>query len=190
MQLLVNANFLSPDSICYSFDNRANGYSRGEGIGIVILKSLSKALQDNDTIRAVIRASGANQDGRTPALTQPSSTAQERLIRDTYKSGGLDMRTTRYVEAHGTGTVIGDPIEATAIGSAFKDETQSLPIYIGAVKSNIGHLEGASGIAGLIKTILILENGIIPPNMWFEQLNSKIPAASLNIKVLKSLRTS
>lgn len=183
MQLLANAGFLSPDSICYSFDQRANGYARGEGFGIVILKSLSKALEDNDTIRAVIRGSRTNQDGRTPGLTQPSIEAQERLIRETYRSAGLDMRTTRFVEAHGTGTALGDPIEAIAIGSAFKDEATTEPVYIGAVKSNIGHLEGASGIAGLIKTILVLENGIIPPNMWFEELNSKIAAARLNIEV-------
>ncbi len=99
---LTDLNFLSPDGKCYCFDKRANGYSRGEGAGIVVLKLLSKAIEDEDTIRAVIRATGSNQDGRTPGITQPSSQAQEALIRDTYCRGGLDMFTTRYFEAHGT----------------------------------------------------------------------------------------
>ena len=99
-------NFVSPDSQCYSFDHRANGYARGEGTGVIIIKRLSDALSDGDTIRAVIRASGANQDGRTPGITQPSQAAQEDLIRATYQAGGLDFYTTRYFEAHGTGTAI------------------------------------------------------------------------------------
>lgn len=103
---LTNLNFLSPDSRCYSFDHRANGYARGEGIGVAIIKRLSDALRDGDTIRAVVRASGANQDGRTPGITQPSQIAQQDLIQATYKAGGLDFRTTRYFEAHGTGTAI------------------------------------------------------------------------------------
>ena len=106
---LTNLNFLSPDGRCYSFDSRANGYARGEGIGVVIIKRLSDALRDDDTIRAVIRASGANQDGRTPGITQPSQTAQEDLIQATYKAGGLDLHTTRFFEAHGTGTPIVGP---------------------------------------------------------------------------------
>jgi acyl transferase domain-containing protein len=109
---LSNLGFLSADNKCYSFDHRANGYSRGEGIGVVIIKPLSKALRDGDCIRAVIRATGSNQDGRTPGITQPSGAAQERLIRSTYRKAGLDMAATRYFEAHGTGTAVGDPTEA------------------------------------------------------------------------------
>lgn len=120
MLLLSNMNFLSPDSRCFSFDERANGYARGEGFGVVILKLLDDALKDNDIIRAVIRATGSNQDGRTPGMTQPRKDAQETLIRETYQKAGLDMSITRFVEAHGTGTPAGDPIEAEAIGSAFK----------------------------------------------------------------------
>ena len=105
---LSELNFLSPDGRCYSFDHRANGYARGEGFGVVILKKLSTAIDDGDTIRAVIRASGANQDGKTPGITQPSSQAQQELIRNTYLAGGLEMSRTRFFEAHGTGTVIGD----------------------------------------------------------------------------------
>ena len=105
MIVLDNLNFLSHDSRCWSFDERANGYARGEGIGVVVLKRLSEAVRDGDTIRAVIRASGLNQDGRTPGISQPSGRLQETLIRDTYRRAGLDMSLTRYFEAHGTGMI-------------------------------------------------------------------------------------
>ncbi|TGO19730.1 hypothetical protein BPAE_0335g00010 [Botrytis paeoniae] len=180
--MLSNMNFLSPDSRCYSFEDCANGYARGEGYGVVVLKPLDEAIRDNDTIRAVIRSTGSNQDGRTPSMTQPSKDSQERLIRDTYEKAGLDTCLTRFVEAHGTGTVVGDPIEASAIGAAFQEHRSSeSPLFIGAVKSNIGHLEGAAGMAGLIKTILVLERGIIPPNV-FERLNPRIDAELLKLK--------
>ena len=181
---MSNLNFLSPDGRCFSFDHRANGYSRGEGFGFLVIKLLSDAVQNGDTVRAVIRATGANQDGRTPGIIQPSSSAQENLIRETYKAGNIDMTSTRFFEAHGTGTPVGDPIEARAIYSAFKGH-RSLedPLYVGAVKSNIGHLEGASGIAGVIKTIMVLEKGIIPPNFGFERVNPEIKADSWNLKV-------
>ncbi|TVY38228.1 Reducing polyketide synthase, partial [Lachnellula occidentalis] len=180
--MLSNMNFLSPDSRCFSFDDRANGYARGEGYSVLVLKSLEDAIKNNDTIRAVIRSTGSNQDGRTPGITQPSKEAQETLIRETYAKAGLDMSITRYVEAHGTGTRVGDPTEASAIGSAFKSyRSLEEPLYIGAVKSNIGHLEGAAGMAGLIKAILALEHGIIPPNV-FKQINSKIDIDYLKIK--------
>ena len=128
---LNNMNFLSPDNRCFSFDGRANGYARGEGFGVVILKPLSVALQDGDTIRAVIRSAGSNQDGRTPGVTQPSSEAQERLIKETYEKAGLSLQYTRYVEAHGTGTAIGDPVEATAVGRAFRSfRSSEEPLYM------------------------------------------------------------
>lgn len=184
MVTMADLEFLSPDSKCYSFDSRANGFSRGEGFGIIIIKALSKALEDGDTIRAIIRATGVNQDGRTPGITQPSSESQESLIRKTYEAAGLDLASTRYFEAHGTGTPLGDPLEASAINSSFgAHRSRDEPLYIGAVKSNIGRLEGASGIAGLIKTILVLENGVIPPNIWFDSPNPKIPLDRWNIKV-------
>ena len=182
MIALADLNFLSPDSRCYSFDHRANGYSRGEGFGVVIIKTLSEALRNGDTIRAVIRATSATQDGRTPGITQPNSRAQEDMIRETYHTAGLDMEETRYFEAHGTGTPLGDPLEANAIHAAF-NRSREEPMYIGAVKSNIGHLEGASGVAGLIKTILVLENAIIPPNIGFERVNPAIPLDKWGIKV-------
>lgn len=104
---LNNQKFLSPSSRCFSFDHRANGYARGEGFGIVVLKRVSDAIEQNDTIRAVIRATGSNQDGRTPGITQPSKVAQEQLIRDVYQKAGLSRHLTRYFEAHGTGTPVG-----------------------------------------------------------------------------------
>ncbi|KAL6717587.1 hypothetical protein ACLMJK_005502 [Lecanora helva] len=182
--ILTKMGFLSPDSRCYTFDHRANGYARGEGIGVILLKRLSDALRDRNTIRAVIRSSGSNQDAHTPGITQPSSRAQERLIKETYRKAKLSMEHTRFVEAHGTGTKIGDTIETSAIGNAFKD-SRSLedPLYVGAVKTNIGHLEGASGLAGLIKAIMILETGVMLPNTNFESRNKRIDTEFLKISL-------
>ncbi|KAI1485448.1 hypothetical protein F5X96DRAFT_682809 [Biscogniauxia mediterranea] len=173
--LLSNLNFLSPDSKCYSFDHRANGYARGEGVVAIVLKPVSDAIRDGDMIRAVIRSTGTNQDGHTPGLTQPSPEAQERLIRHAYKKANLSFDSTRYVEAHGTGTPVGDPIEMKAIGRVFRAyRSAKEPLFVGSVKANIGHLEGCSGLAGIIKSILILEKGIIPPNALFEKINPDI----------------
>ena len=181
--VLTNMGMISPDSRCYSFDDRANGYARGEGFGVLILKRLVDAVEDGDTIRAVIRSTGCNSDGRTPGITQPSKDAQETLIKETYAKAGLDLGQTRFFEAHGTGTAIGDPTEADAIGSAFaKYRSPDEPLYVGAVKSNIGHLEGASGVAGVIKAILALEKGVIPPNTNFERMNPRIDAPGLNLR--------
>lgn len=190
MFALSNLNFLSKDSRCFSFDHRANGYSRGEGCGIVVIKLLADALRDGDTIRAVIRATGTNQDGKTSVLTQPSSTTQENLIHDTYRAGGIDITETKYFESHGTGTSVGDLMEANAIMAAFKhQQSRETPLYVGAVKSNIGHLEGASGVAGLIKTILILERALIPPNTNFERLNPRLSRInSYSIKVSSNVQ--
>jgi acyl transferase domain-containing protein len=116
---MSNLSMLSPSSRSYSFDHRANGYARGEGFGFVVVKKLSDALANGDTIRTIIRGTGVNQDGRTPSLTSPSQDAQEALIRETYRIAGLDPRETSFVEAHGTGTPVGDPIEARALGSVF-----------------------------------------------------------------------
>lgn len=175
--ILSNMQMLSPSGRCHTFDHRADGYSRGEGVGVVVLKRLSDALRDNDTIRAVIRASGSNQDGRTPGITQPDPKAQAQLIRETYQRAGLSMAHTRFFEAHGTGTALGDPIELSAIASCFHGHRDaSDPLYVGSVKTNIGHLEGASGIAGLIKAILVVESGVIPPNANFESINRKLSA--------------
>ncbi|KAI0376971.1 putative polyketide synthase [Hypomontagnella monticulosa] len=179
---LSNLGFLSPDGICYSFDNRANGYSRGEGVGVIILKPLLAALQNGDTIRAVIRASGTNQNGQT-SLALPSKEMQMQLMKDTYQKANIDMSATRFIEAHGTGTAAGDPLEAMAIASTFSRRGKpNGSIIVGALKANIGHLEGAAGIAGVIKTILVLERGIIPPIAGLQELNSDIDAEFFNLE--------
>lgn len=173
---------MSPDSTCYSFDERANGYSRSEGFGVVLMKRLTQAIRDGDTIRGIIRATGCNSDGHTPGITQPSQSAQERLTRETYQRAGLDIKVTRYFEAHGTGTAVGDPTEAGAISSVFSSRTTKDPLYVGALKSNIGHPESASGIAGIIKALLVLESGIIPPNKYPERINPRIALNCPNLR--------
>ncbi|KAJ5345682.1 hypothetical protein N7452_003686 [Penicillium brevicompactum] len=181
-QDLTKLGALSPDGLSYSFDSRANGYSRGEGLASVVIKRLSDAVRDGDTVRAVIHASGANHDGRTKGIFAPSSEAQEKLVRDTYKSADLGYKYTSYIEAHGTGTAVGDPTEVRALVSAFKSRPADHPLYIGAVKSVLGHTEGAAGILGVIKTILILESGVITPNVNLEQLNPAIDSTDWNVK--------
>ncbi|CAG8144392.1 unnamed protein product [Penicillium salamii] len=180
-QDLTKLGAISPDGLSYSFDSRANGYSRGEGLGSVVIKRLSNAVRNGDTIRAVIHASGANHDGRTKGIFAPSSEAQERLVRETYKHADLGYKYTSYIEAHGTGTAVGDPTEVRALVSAFKGRPTDHQLYIGAVKSTLGHTEGAAGILGVIKTILILESGVIPPNVNLEELNPAINASEWNV---------
>ncbi|KAK1621900.1 mycocerosic acid synthase [Colletotrichum phormii] len=168
---------LDPSSTSYSFDKRANGYGRGEGIAAVVLKRMSDALRDGDTIRAVIRNTGCNHDGHSPGLTAPAKEAQAEIMRLTYAQANLDPADTRFFEAHGTGTNVGDPTEAAAISEMFtKYRSAEEPLYIGALKSNIGHTEGNSGIASFIKGVLCVEKGIIPANAWFKERNPKIPA--------------
>ncbi|KAH8668644.1 fatty acid synthase S-acetyltransferase [Xylariales sp. PMI_506] len=180
---LKSMGFFSPDGKCYSFDHRANGYSRGEGYGALVLKRVSDAIRDGDTIRAVIRGTSSNQDGRSPGITQPTRSGQVALIKAAYANAGIGFDKTRFFEAHGTGTQVGDPIEAGAISEVFTQHRSAAdPIYVGAVKTNIGHLEGASGVASLIKTVYVLENGIIPPNLWFEKPNPKIPVEEWHLR--------
>jgi acyl transferase domain-containing protein/NADPH:quinone reductase-like Zn-dependent oxidoreductase/SAM-dependent methyltransferase len=179
---MSNHGFLGQKGKCHTFDHRADGYARGEGVGSIIVKRLSDAVRDGDTIRGVIRATGVNQDGRTPGISLPSSEAQEKLIRQVYASAGLDMKDTMMVEAHGTGTSAGDPLEAAAISRSFAGRSKDVPLFVGALKSGIGHLEGGAGVASVIKSILVLENAIIPPNVNFEKANPRIPVAKYNIQ--------
>ena len=175
---------MSPDGRCYSFDSRASGYGRGEGIATVVLKPLNEAIRDGDPIRAVIAQTALNQDGKTQTITYPSQTAQEELIRLCYERASLDPTETAYVEAHGTGTKAGDPTEAAAIHAVMsKDRPRAEPLYVGSVKSNIGHLETASGFAAIIKVALALEKGLIPPSINFIQGNEDIPFDEWNLKV-------
>ncbi|RDL31344.1 Uncharacterized protein BP5553_09553 [Venustampulla echinocandica] len=168
----------------YSFDHRASGYGRGEGVACIVLKPLSDAVENGDKIRAVIRNTGMNQDGRTQGITMPNGSAQEELIRSVYDSAGLDINDTGYVEAHGTGTKVGDPIEAGALYSVFgQDRSPLQPLFVGSVKSNIGHTEGASGVISVIKAALMLEKGFILPSINFETPNKEIPLSKWNMKV-------
>ncbi|KJZ75926.1 hypothetical protein HIM_04750 [Hirsutella minnesotensis 3608] len=181
-------NFLSPDGKCFTFDSRANGYGRGEGIGVVVLKKISDAIRDNDTIRAVIRGSSVNQDGRTPGITLPSKEAQVSNIRAVYAAAGLSFDQTAYVECHGTGTQAGDWREVKAISETLGScRPVDRPIVVGSIKPNIGHLEGAAGVAGIIKGILVLEHAKIPANINFEKPNPTIDFESWRVKVPRSL---
>ncbi|KAL2758025.1 hypothetical protein ACRALDRAFT_1068472 [Sodiomyces alcalophilus JCM 7366] len=170
---MTDLGMLSTDGRCRAFDASGSGYVRGEGICAAILKRKSDAELNGDFIRAVVRNTGSNHDGRKNGITLPNSVAQEELIRSTYETAGLNPLHTQYFEAHGTGTAAGDPIETRAIGAVFAKDRET-PLYIGSVKTNIGHLEGASGLAGIIKTTLALEKRMIPPNMHFNTPNPKI----------------
>ncbi|CAM1507705.1 Fc.00g045530.m01.CDS01 [Cosmosporella sp. VM-42] len=175
---------LSQAGKSFSFDDKASGFGRGEGIGCIVLKNLDDAIADGDRIRAVIRNTGMNQDGRTQGISMPNGAAQAELIRSVYDSAGLDVNDTGYVEAHGTGTKVGDPIEAAALHSVFgTGRSPKDPLYIGSIKSNIGHAEGSSGIVAIIKTALMLEKGFILPNINFKKPNAAIPLAKWNMKV-------
>ena len=149
-----------------------------------MIKPLKDALRDGDPIRAVIRETAVNSDGLTKGVTMPSQVAHEALIRSAYSSAGLDPLETGYVEAHGTGTKTGDPLETGAIGSVFgTNRPAGKPLYVGSVKTNVGHLEAASGLAGVIKAALAVEKGIIPPNINFESQNEKLALEQWNLKV-------
>ncbi len=177
------ANMLAPGGRCRTFDASAEGYVRGEGCGIIILKRFSDAQRDGDNILAVIKGSAVNQDGKTNGLTAPNSLAQQRVIADALKAANVKPEDIGYIEAHGTGTILGDPIEVQALGEIMKDRDLNDKCYLGSVKTNIGHLEGAAGIAGLIKTILILQNGEIPAHLNFKEINPHIPINELPFSI-------
>lgn len=182
-------NFFSTDGRSYAFDHRANGYGRGEGVSCVVLKSLSEALKDGDNIRAVIRSSVVNQDGKTLGITAPNPRSQEALIRKAYSLAHLDPADTVYVEAHGTGTAVGDLTESSVLGSIFgRAQKERGPVPCGSVKTNIGHLESASGMAGLLKAALVVEKGVIPPNLNFEKVNPSIRLREWNLEVPTKLQ--
>ncbi|HEX9420217.1 MAG TPA: type I polyketide synthase, partial [Methylomirabilota bacterium] len=182
------ASMLAPDGRCKSFDARANGYVRAEGAGIVVLKPLARAVSDGDVVYAVIRGTAVNQDGRTHGISVPSRRAQERLLREACQRAGVSPQQVNYCEAHGTGTPVGDPIEACAIGNVLgTDRGDGRDCLLGSVKSNIGHLEAASGVAGLIKAALCLKHGMIPANLHFDTPNPRIPFEALRLRVPRTL---
>jgi acyl transferase domain-containing protein/acyl carrier protein len=176
---MVNAckmGMLAPDGRCKPFDATANGFVLGEGCGMVVLKRLTAAVADGDHILAIIRGSAVNQDGRSNGLTAPNQFAQQAVIRQALAQAGVQPGQVSYVEAHGSGTALGDPIEAQSLISTLcQERAPEQPLYIGAVKGNIGHLAGAAGIAGLIKTVLVLHRQQIPPHPHLREPNPHIP---------------
>ncbi len=182
------AAMLSRDGQSRAFDASANGYVRSEGAGVVILKPLQAALADGDPIYAVIRATAVNQDGRTTGMTVPSRAAQQAMLEEALAKAGLTARDVQYVEAHGTGTPVGDPIEAAAIGAVMSQgRGEDEFCAIGSVKTNIGHIEAASGMAGLIKVALALKHRQIPASLHFERANEAIDFQALRLRVVTKL---
>ncbi|SMR45653.1 unnamed protein product [Zymoseptoria tritici ST99CH_1E4] len=188
---MSSLGFLSPDGKSYAFDKRANGYGRGEGIASIVLKRLGDAIEANDHIHAVICTTGLNQDGKTATITRPSCDAQQALIAKCYKQAGLDMKDTGYVEAHGTGTKTGDPIELEAIARTIgvARASNSLPLWLGSVKTNVGHCEAASGLASIIKTALCLKRGVIPPNADFGEMSEACRQVAGHITIPRKCTT-
>ncbi|MFC9329460.1 SDR family NAD(P)-dependent oxidoreductase [Kitasatospora sp. NPDC057015] len=176
---------LSPDGRCHTFDARANGYVRGEGGGMVVLQRLDDALADGSPVLCVIRGSAVNNDGGGAGLAAPSSRAQEAVIRRAYRSSGVDPADAQYVELHGTGTRAGDPVEAAALGAAVGRARRAGegPLRVGSVKTNIGHLEGAAGIAGFIKVVLSIRHRHLPPSLNYRSPPADIPLDELNLAV-------
>ncbi|MGW0719020.1 SDR family NAD(P)-dependent oxidoreductase, partial [Streptomyces sp. NPDC002778] len=180
---------LSPDGRCYTFDTRANGYVRGEGAGLVVLKPLSRALADGDHVLCVIEGSATGNDGGGEGLTVPTSEGQRRVLTQAYRRAGIDPTGIQYVELHGTGTRRGDPVEAAALGATVGTAARAAGrfVAVGSVKTNIGHLEGAAGIAGLLKTVLALRHRQLPASLNFEQPHPDIPLDELGLRVHTAL---
>ncbi len=181
---------MNPDGQCRAFDASANGYVRGEGVGIVVLKPLSRAIADGDRIYCVIRGSAINNDGFSNGLTAPNPEAQEAVLRAAYAAACVEPSAIHYIETHGPGTILGDPIEAGAIGAVLGPfHSAERPLRIGSIKTNLGHTEGAAGVAGLIKVALCLHHRMLPPNLHFEQPNPYINFDALNIRVQTKLES-
>ncbi|MCD6256938.1 AMP-binding protein, partial [Candidatus Aerophobetes bacterium] len=181
--ILSQGGFLSPVGRCKAFDVSADGYVRSEGCGVVVLKRLSDALKDRDNILAVLRGSGVNQDGKSSGLTAPNGLAQQAVIRSALADAGVSPRDINYIESHGTGTSLGDSIEIRSIEAVFGDrQSRDTPLWVGSVKTNIGHAEAAAGIAGLIKVILSLQCKEIPPHLHLNKLNPQVRISLGRIK--------
>ncbi len=182
------AAMLSPEGRCAAFDASASGFVRGEGAGMVLLKRLSKAVADGDPIHGVILGTSINQDGHTNGISLPSPEAQARLVRDACADAGIAPEEIGFVEAHGTGTAVGDPIEAHALAEALcGNRSPDAPLPIGSIKTNLGHLETAAGVAGLLKAMLVLQHGQIPPSLHFETPNPHIDFEKLKLRVPTTL---
>jgi acyl transferase domain-containing protein len=181
---LHKAGLMAPDGRCKTFDESADGFVRGEGCGMIALKRLGDAVAAGDRVLALIRGTAVNQDGASGGLTVPNGVAQQALLRDALKAAHLEPSDLDYVEAHGTGTALGDPIELEALAAVLaKDRPESCPLRVGSVKTNIGHLESAAGIAGLIKVVLALEHGELPRQLHFHKLNPRICVGDARLEV-------
>jgi acyl transferase domain-containing protein/acyl carrier protein len=183
---LCKGKMLSPDGLCKTFDASADGYGRGEGVAVVVLKRLSDAIEHRDKILAVIKGSAVNQDGASSGLTVPNGVAQERVIAEALRDANLKPEDIGYIEAHGTGTSLGDPIEVKAIMQTFKG--RSNPLYIGSIKANIGHLEAAAGVSALVKAVMMLQKQQIPPHMHFKKLNPLIDLSAASAEISLELK--
>src|SRR5215468_672162 len=182
------AAMLSPEGRCKAFDAAADGFVRGEGAGMVLLKRLSRALEDGDPVQGVIIGTALNQDGHTNGISLPSSEAQAQLVRDACADAGVEPSRVGFIEAHGTGTAVGDPIEAHALAEALcTDRPTAAPLLIGSVKTNLGHLETAAGVAGLVKAVLVLKHGQVPANLHFTAPNPNIDFKRLKLRVNSTL---
>jgi len=185
---LSAAGMMSADGKCKTFSDEANGYVRGEGCGIVTLKRLSDAKENGDQILGLIRATGVNQDGASSGFTVPNGQAQQKLIKQTLDKAGISPNEIDYIEAHGTGTPLGDPIEAQSLGTVIGNAAhRDHPLLVGSLKSNIGHLESAAGVMGLIKLIKALEHRELPPTLHIEKPSTRIPWPELNLSPVKEL---
>jgi acyl transferase domain-containing protein/acyl carrier protein/SAM-dependent methyltransferase len=184
------AGMLSPDGKCKAFDAAANGFVRAEGAGVVLLKLLSQAIADGDPIQGVILGTALNQDGHTNGISLPSPEAQAQLVRDACADAGISPSQVGFVEAHGTGTAVGDPIEATALAEALcVDRSPDAPLAIGSVKTNMGHLETAAGVVGLVKGLLVLKHRQIPASLHFTTPSEHIDFAALKLRVPTTLES-
>lgn len=181
---MCKGRFLSPDARCKAFDESANGYVRGEGAGVVVLKPLSKAQADGDNIQAIICATGINQDGRTQGISVPNGAAQENLMREVCQQADISPSQIQYVEAHGTGTQAGDPIEAESLARVLSEgRAEGEKCWIASVKTNVGHLEAAAGVASIIKAVMMLKYKQIPPHLHLKKVNPKIDLDKLGLRI-------
>lgn len=189
MAMMCKGRFLAKDGRSKTFSAHADGYGRGEGAGIVVLKKLQNAIDDGDTIHGVILGSGINQDGNTEGITVPSKESQTALAQHVYAEADINPNDISYLEAHGTGTPVGDPIEMNAMANAVCRTPDQEPIVVGSVKSGIGHLEAAAGIAGFLKALLVVKHKQIPPQAWMDtELNPAIDFDSLRIRIADKLQ--
>ena len=180
---------LAPDGRCKTFSASADGFARAEGCGVLVAKRLSDARAAGDHVLAVIRGSAVNQDGRSGGMTVPNGPAQQRVIQDALKRSNVLESQVDYIEAHGTGTELGDPIELQALGNVFSTRDSSAsPLFVGSVKTNLGHLEAAAGIAGLMKVVLAMQHELIPRHLHCEELTTHVPWSRMPVQVVQEPR--